>query len=159
MFGEILVDVFSTEMPMLLTVAIIVFLALETLNIMVLYFQPASRLGNGVGVFNAFERSKADPEIHALVRYLVNWVAGTKLIFVALLIVILATGTAATRAAAVAALILSILSFFWRLYPSIVRMDRAGQVTPPGYSRTLGVMISCFVFGFAAVLLSFLARG
>ena len=66
---------------MLLTVAIMAFLALESLNIAVLYFQPASRLGNGVGVFNAFERSKADPEIHALVGYLVNWVAGTKLIW------------------------------------------------------------------------------
>jgi hypothetical protein len=31
-----------------------------------------------------------------LVRYLVNWVAGTKLIFVALLVVILVTGSHAT---------------------------------------------------------------
>ncbi|MBE2253505.1 MAG: hypothetical protein IAE78_28515 [Myxococcus sp.] len=137
---------------MSLTVALVVFLVLESLNIATLYFQPGSRLGNGLGVFNAFEKSKADPEVHGLVRYLVNWVAGTKLIFVALLIVILATGTEATKRYAVAALIASILSFFWRLYPGIARADREGQVTPRGYSRTLAVMIGCFVAGFAAAL-------
>ena len=141
---------------MILTVAIIVFLMLESLNIAVLYFQPGSRLGNGVGIFNAFERSKADPELHALVRYLVNWVAGTKLIFVALLIVILATGSAATKEAAVAALIFAILSFFWRLYPSLSRMDRKGQLTPRGYSRGLGILITCFICGFAGALISYL---
>ena len=141
---------------MILTVAISVFLVLESLNIAVLYFQPGSRLGNGVGIFNAFERSKADPELHALVRYLVNWVAGTKLIFVALLVVILVTGSAATKAGAVAALILSILSFFWRLFPALARKDREGQLTPRGYSRTLGIMITCFVCGFGAALISFL---
>lgn len=139
---------------MILTVVVIVFLVLEILNIGVLYFQPGSRLGNGVGVFNAFEKSKADPEVHTLVRYLVNWVAGTKLIFVMLLIVILATGTAETKRAAVAALILSILSFFWRLYPSLRSMDRAGQLTPKGYSKALGLIIACFVTGFALALLA-----
>jgi hypothetical protein len=41
--------------------------------------------------FNAWEKSKADPEIHQFIRYLVDWVAGTKLIFIALLVVILLT--------------------------------------------------------------------
>lgn len=135
-----------------LSVAIGVFVVLETLNITILYFQPGSRLGNGVGVFDAYERSKADPQVHALVSYLVNWVAGTKLIFIALLVVILATGTEATRRAAVVALIASILSFFWRLFPTIVRLDREGQVTPRGYSKGLGALIGMFILGFAAAL-------
>ena len=135
---------------------IVVFVVLESLNILVLYFQPGSRLGNGVGVFDAFEASKADPHVHGLVRYLVNWVAGTKLIFVALLVVILVTGNETTKLYAVAALIASILSFFWRLFPAIVRMDGAGQVTPRGYSKTLGIMIACFVGGFGAALAGFL---
>lgn len=136
----------------ILSVAIGLFVVLESLNIGILYFRPGSRLGNGVGVFNAYERSRADPQVHALVRYLVDWVAGTKLIFVALLVVILATGSVATRRAAAIALIASILSFFWRLFPAIVRLDREGQVTPKGYSRTLGALIACFVLGFAAAL-------
>lgn len=139
---------------MILSFAIVVFVVLESLNITILYFQPGSRLGNGVGVFNAFEASKADPAVHALVRYLVNWVAGTKLIFVGLLIVIVATGSAETKLASVLVLIASILSFFWRLFPAMVRLDREGQLTPKGYSRTLGVMIGCFVAGFAAAAIA-----
>jgi hypothetical protein len=136
----------------ILSVAIVAFVVIETLNIVMLYFRPGSRLGNGIGVFNAYEKANADPETRELVRYLVNWVAGTKLIFVALLLVILVTGSQATKTWAVVALILSILSFFWRLFPAIVRLDRAGQITPRGYSRTLGIMIGCFVGGFAAAL-------
>ena len=138
----------------ILSAAIVVFVVMESLNIAILYFRPGSRRGNGVGVFNAYEVSNADPGARDLVGYLVNWVAGTKLIFVALLIVILVTGNPTTKAWAVVALILSTLSFFWRLFPAIVRMDRAGQITPAGYSRTLGVMIACFVGGFAAALLA-----
>ncbi len=141
----------------ILAVAIIVFVVIETLNIGILYFRPGSRLGNGIGVFNAYRKSEADPETHELVRYLVDWVAGTKLIFVALLVVILVTGSPTTKALAVVALILSILTFFWRLYPAIVRLDRADQLTPRGYSRTLGVMIACFVGGFVAALVVSLA--
>jgi hypothetical protein len=143
----------------ILTVAIIAFVVLETLNILILYARPGSRLGNGLGVFNAYEKSKADPETHELVRYLINWVAGTKLIFVALLLVILVTGSQTTKTWAVVALILSILSFFWRLFPAIVRLDRADQITPKGYSRTLGFMIAGFVGGFAAALVVAVAVG
>ena len=77
---------------MIVTIAIIAFLVLETLNVLMLYFTPGTHRGNGLGVFNAYEKSKADAEVHALVKYLINWVAGTKLIFIALLIVILITG-------------------------------------------------------------------
>ena len=140
----------------ILSIAIIVFLVMETLNICVLYFYPGSRMGNGVGVFKAYEESESHPEVHALINYLVNWVAGTKLIFVALLIVILATGSATTKLLAVVALILSILSFFWRLFPAIKKMDDDGWIAPRGYSRTLAVMIACFVGGFAVALAVYL---
>jgi hypothetical protein len=143
----------------ILSATIIVFVVIETLNVGILYFRPGSRLGNGIGVFNAYRKSEADPGTHDLVRYLVNWVAGTKLIVLALLVVILVTGSQTTKAYAVVALILSILSFFWRLFPAIVRLDRASQITPKGYSRTLGLMIGCFVGGFAAALALAVAVG
>jgi hypothetical protein len=38
-----------------------------------------------VGVFTAWEKSKQYPEIHEFIKYLVNWVAGAKLIFLLLL--------------------------------------------------------------------------
>ncbi len=140
----------------LLSIAIILFIVLESLNILLLYFAPGTRRGNGVGVFNAWERSKADPEMHQFIRYLVYWVAGTKLIFVALLLVILFTAGETTQLWAVVALILSIASFFWRLYPILKSLDAAQQLTPEGYSRTLGLMIAGFIGAFSLALLGYL---
>lgn len=131
------------------SIAIIVFIVLETVNIIILYFAPASRKGNGAGVFNAFEKSKEYPEIHDFIKYLINWVAGTKLIFILLLAVILITGSRTTRLLAAAAMILSIASFYWRLYPAIRRMDEQGTITPRGYSKILLIMISIFILFFA----------
>jgi hypothetical protein len=142
-----------------LSAAIIAFVVFETFNIGMLYFRPGSRLGNGIGVFNAYPKADADPETGELVRYLVNWVAGTKLIFVALLVVIVVTGSQATKAWATLALILSILSFFWRMYPAIARLDKDHQITPKGYSRTLAIMIAGFVGGLAAALVVSVAVG
>jgi hypothetical protein len=138
----------------ILTIAIVLFAILETLNVFMLYFTPGTRKGNGIGVFNAYEKSKADPEVHALITYLINWVAGTKLIFIFLLVIILITGNSTTKLFSVAGLILSILTFYWRLYPSIKSMDKKGYITPKGYSKTLGVMIASFigVFSIALVL-------
>ena len=136
-----------------LSIAIGVFILLESLNVITLYFFPGTTRGNGMGVFNAWEASKAYPEIHRLVRYLVNWVAGTKLIFIALLLVILFTAGDQTILLTVVALIASIFSFFWRLFPQIRAADQAGAISPPGYSKTLGLMIAGFIGLFAIALL------
>jgi hypothetical protein len=136
----------------LLSTVIVLFAFLEILNLLMLYFIPGTKLGNGIGVFNAYEKSKKDPEVFALVSYLINWVAGTKLIFIALLIVILITADNSTKIYTVLALILSILTFFWRLYPLICKMDKNDQLSPKGYSRTLGIMIFSFIAIFSIAL-------
>lgn len=142
----------------ILPIAIMAFAVLETLNVIILYFAPGfTRGGNGVAVFNAWEKSKADPELHAFVSYLVNWVAGTKLIFIALLVVVVITGSDLTKLGALVALILTVSTFYWRLYPLIRRMDRAGWITPPGYSRTLGLMIGGFLGVFLLAIAAWLA--
>jgi|GEM_PF-241761 len=139
-----------------ISIALIVFGTLELLNVLVLYLSPGSKRGNSVGFFNAYAKSKSDPEIHALVTYLINWVAGTKLIFIVLLIGIVITGNAATKVFSTIALIFSILTFFSRLYPGIKSMDQAGQITPHGYSRTLCIMIAGFVIVFIIALTVYL---
>lgn len=136
----------------ILSTAIIIFILLESLNVLTLYFNPGSRIGNGVGVFNAWESSKSDPETYQFIRYLVNWVAGTKLIFIALLVVILVSAGETTQLQAVVALIASIFSFFWRLFPGIRSLDAMGGITPSGYSTTLGWMIAGFIGLFVAAL-------
>lgn len=136
----------------LLSIAIVLFIVLEILNIALLYFAPDSRRGNALGFFNAFEKSKSDPEVHALIKYLVNWVAGTKIIFIVLLIVILFAGNEASRTWAIVALILSISVFYWRLFPAIKKMDANDQLTPKGYSKTLKYMIAGFLLVFITAI-------
>lgn len=143
----------------ILSIAIIIFIFLESLNVLTLYFNPGSQMGNGLGVFNAWEKSKADPEMHQFVRYLVFWVAGTKLIFIALLLVILLTAGESTQLLTVVAMIASISSFFWRLYPIIKSLDAENHITPPGYSKTLGIMIAGFIGLFAVALVWSLLAG
>jgi hypothetical protein len=128
-------------MNLITTIILAVFLAMEFLNILALYFKPGSKKSNAVGVFKAWEKSKNDPEIHDFVRYLVFWVAGTKVIFILLIIVIIIFGDPLTQSFSIIALIISIATFYWKLFPLIRKMDKGGQIEPKGYSIILGVMI------------------
>jgi hypothetical protein len=141
-----------------IAIAICGFILLEATNVAALYFFPGSKYANSVGVFRAWEKSKQDPEVHDFVRYLVYWVAGTKLIFIALLVVILSTADQQTLILTGVALVLSIATFFWRLFPLIRKMDREGQIEPPKYSVVLGWMILGFVLVFLAVVISQVGR-
>ena len=129
----------------ILTVVTIGFLILEAANVITLYFFPGSKYANGVGVFKAWEKSKGDPEIHNLIKYLVNWVAGTKLIFILLLIVILFTLDDENLVFMGIAMVISIASFFWRLFPLIRMMDRKNEIDPKNYSAVLGWMIFALI--------------
>lgn len=137
----------------ILQIGILVFTLIECGNVMMLYFNPGTQIANGIGVFNAWEKSKQDNKVHDLVKYLVNWVAGAKLIFIMMAIVVIIFGNYLTQVFTVVALILSILSFYWRLFPMIKKMDKEGEITPKGYSKTLGIMITSFILGFVVVLI------
>jgi len=132
----------------IIKIFIIGFLFIESANVIALYFFPVSKYANAVGIFNAWEKSKSDPEIHNFGKYLVNWVAGAKLIFIMLLIVILFTASDQALTLTGVALVISIASFFWRLFPLIRKMDWDGQITPKKYSVALGWMISAFILIF-----------
>ena len=131
-----------------LTNIIIGFLILESINVATLYFSPGSKLANGVGVFKAWEESKQYPDIHNFIKYLVNWVAGAKLIFIFLLIVVLYFGDQDTLLYTTVALFASVLSFYWRLFPLIRQMDQNAQIEPKNYSIGLAGMILGFVIIF-----------
>jgi L-asparagine transporter-like permease len=137
----------------MISVVIIGFIVLEATNVVALYFFPGTKYANSVGTFKMWEKSKQDPEMHDFVKYLVNWVAGTKLIFLLLLVVILFTADAQGLFYTGVALVISISSFFWRLFPLIRKMDQDDQIDPKNYSAILGLMISVFVMVFLAALL------
>lgn len=135
-----------------ISIVTIGFLLLEATNVITLYFFPGFKYANGVGMFTAWEKSKQDPEVHDFVKYLVNWVAGTKLIFILLLIVILATASERTLLFSAVAMVISIASFFWRLFPLIRKMDRNQQIDPKNYSIVLGWMIMAFIAVFLSAI-------
>jgi hypothetical protein len=132
-------------------IAIIAFMLLELANVLSLYFSKDSARGNGIGVFKAWEKSKSDPEMNNFATYLVDWVAGTKLIFLALLCVIVLFGTPIMHFWALWALMISIAVYYWKLHPMIKKMDREDQLNTKGYSKQLGGMIAIILLLFLIV--------
>jgi len=98
-------------------------------------------MANAVGVFSAWEKSKQSPEVHDLMRYLVFWVAGAKLIFLLLLGMIVMFADLNLQRLSLVALTLATLTFYWRLFPLARKMDREGHIQPKNYSLLLGGMI------------------
>lgn len=133
---------------------ILAFILFETANVLALYFAPESKYANAVGVFTAWEKSKQDAEVHNFVKYLVYWVAGTKLIFLLLLATIALYADENLQRISLLALSAATLSFYWRLFPLIKKMDGNGQIEPKNYSTVLGIMIFVFIAAFvlAAIL-------
>lgn len=122
-------------------IVILGFILLEFSNVVALYFFPGSKRANALGFFSAWEQSKQYPEIHDLMRYLVFWVAGVKLIFLFLLALIVVFADLNLQRWSLLALALATLTFFWRMFPLARKMDREDQMRPKNYSLVLGCMI------------------
>ncbi len=141
----------------ILDIAIIIFILMESGNVFILYFAPDSKLGNGVAIFNQYHKSKDSENQSLFIQYMVNWVAGVKLIFIVLLLVILFFGNEITKLLSVFVMILSIATYYWRLHPIIKKLDSHKELSPIGYSKTLFKMISGILAMFiGAILLYFL---
>ncbi|MFI3141167.1 MAG: hypothetical protein R3Y27_02535 [Clostridia bacterium] len=141
---------------LILNISIIVFIIMESFNVLILYFAPDSPLGNGVAVFNGWHKSKDDEAMHLFAKYMANWVAGAKLIFIVLLVVILFTGNETTKLFGLFAMILSIVTYFFRLHPIIKKLDKMGEITPKGYSKALFCMITGFIVMFGGAAAAYL---
>lgn len=83
-----------------------------------------------------------------------NWVAGVKLIFLALLALIVVVGDAELHRLSLLALAATTATFYWRLFPLARRMARRNEIEPGNYAAVLGVMILGFIVAFvvAAIL-------
>lgn len=51
-------------------------------NVLILYFMPDSKMGNGVAVFDSWHDVKKDEVLDMFAHYMAYWVAGVKLIFI-----------------------------------------------------------------------------
>ena len=132
----------------LIIVVIALFMVLELSNVFMLYFKKDSTRANGIGVFKAWEKTKSDPEINDFVKYLINWVAGTKIFFLSLLIVIVIFGSQDLYPWVLLAMVLSIATFYIGLYPLARKMDGEDMLIPKGYSKTLVGMITILIIVF-----------
>ena len=132
--------------------SIIIFMILESLNVAILYLNPEFKYGNGIAVFNAWNTSKKDESMHLFARYMTNWVAGTKLIFIMLLLVILLIGSQTLKLWAMGAMCLAIITYFWKLHPIIKKLDELGEIKPVGYSKTQELMIAGFLILFSITM-------
>ena len=107
--------------------------------------------------FSGWEKSKADPEVHILVRYLVNWLAGVKMIAIGLVLVLVFMVPESVTLLGAIALVITVSSFYWRLSPMLRAADVAGLVTPRGHAKRLSIMVAglelSLVFGIAVQLL------
>jgi len=128
-----------------LIIVIIGFLLLEISNVIVLFFIPDSKQVHGMGMFPAWEKSKSDPDVHNLMRYLTIWAAGSKLIIVALLIVLLIWGNKQLITLAGFALVISMSPFYFGLFPAMQKIDKNNQVDPKGFSVRLGFTITVLI--------------
>jgi len=140
----------------ILQVVIIAFCLLETLNVLVLYTKPTMKKGNGIGVFKVLSEVDETDPMFALIKYLTNWVANVKVIFIALAITIVIFGNETTQFYAVIALLLSILLFYITLFPILKKLDDVNMLTPKGYSKTLAYTILSFLLMFIIALLLFM---
>lgn len=137
----------------ILQVVITVFVVLEILNIIVLYASPKMTMGNGVGVFKRVHEMDDHEEVFLLVKYLTNWVANAKFIFVALAITIVIFGDEIVQMHAAFALMFSTFMFYFTMYPIIKKVDQEGRLIKPGYSQTLAYTILSFILTFVAGLI------
>ena len=141
---------------MILDIAIIIFCIMELGNVLILYFKPDSKLGNGVAIFDDWKDVKEDKNLDLFAHYMAYLAAGVKLIFIFLLLVVLLTGNETTKIWAVVAMIISIATYFWKLHPIIKKLDSLNKISPKGYSKTLGLMISGFLLMFSTALILYL---
>lgn len=131
-----------------LTIAMSAFLLLEISNVFVLFFAPDSPQVHGMGMFPVWEKIKKDVNMYNLVRYFTFWVAGSKLILIVLLVIVLVMGTPMMKVIAGYVTGLSMLPFYWGLFPTMKKIDENDQVEPKGFAMRLGFTITMFILMF-----------
>jgi hypothetical protein len=122
-------------------VSLVAIMVVEILSVLELYFLQDRCIFNGVAMFKVCVLTRKDPELFGMVRYLVNWIAGVKLIVIGLLGVIVFTSPENTIMYAAISLVITIASFFWRMFPAVRLFDDAGLIEPAGRARVLGWMV------------------
>ncbi len=144
-------DLAKKEVEMIfLNAAIIIFIVLETINVIILYFFPNFKYGNSISCFKAWNTANENENYRLFSKYMVNWVGNTKLIFIVLLCLILFFADENLKLITVGTMPFLIAMYYVRLHPIIKEIDKNGELTPKNYSKTLAGMIAAFIVIFIA---------
>jgi hypothetical protein len=139
----------------LVKLSILIFIIIETGSVLTLYFNPAFKYGNGLGVFKAFEKSKEIEDVHKLIRYLANWVANVKVIVIFTAAVIINIASEQVQLYYAIAMAISFLFYFITMYPIIAKMDKQNKLTIKRYSLIIsGVVLALIVFYAVSILIA-----
>ncbi len=132
---------------MLLRIPIIIFVVLELLNVTLLYYKPDFEHGNSMAVFKNFIYP-INESVNLFNRYMVNWVGNSKLIFIALLVMIVIMGEDDMLVVTNMLLVIMIGAYFTRLAPIMKELDNGDHLTSKGYSKQLNLTILIFMLMF-----------
>ncbi len=135
-----------------LDVAIVLFIILELANVLIIYFKPDFKYGNAVSVFKHWGNSQSDEKSRLFSKYMANWVANSKAIFVVLLFIILLFADDTTKFWVSIALIPSISLYYVSLHPIMKKLDAMDEIVPKGYSKVLLAMITSFIILFTVAI-------
>ncbi len=141
-----------------LDIVILVFILLETVNVIVIYFKPDFKYANGMYAFKTWDKCQQSEDLKLFSRYMANWVAGSKIVFILLLAVILFTATEVVKVHAAIVMAPAIATYYIKLHPIIRKLDKLGQLRPRGYSKILILMITGFISMFAVAVVITIAK-
>lgn len=145
-------------MLIILKIACIVFVVMELSNVLIMYFKPNFKYGNSMHTFKQWYKAQENEPEKLFIKYMVNWVANCKLIFLALLVVVTIFGNEIITVCAVIATIVSIGIYFLSLHPIIAKLDKMGEIQPKGYSKNLALTIGAFMGMFSLALVLYFVK-
>ena len=125
------------------------FIILELSNVCVMYFFNETTIANSVGVFKTFV-DQEDKAAKDFMTYLIYWVAGTKAIFISLLVVIIFFGDQTIKQVSVIVLTASIGLFYVKMLPLLKEIEQENGIITKNYARNLSIIIAVFMLVFIA---------
>lgn len=130
---------------MLLNIVLIIFLLLEISNVIILIKAPEFKYGNSMINFKHWNQVKEDEDLYLFTKYLINWVACTKLIFIIIMISVLLFGDFRIKAISTVAMVFAMGFYYFYLHPLISQLDQKNKLTINGYSKTLSTTIAVMI--------------
>lgn len=129
----------------ILDISLLGFCTLEILNIIILFFKPDFKYGNSLAVFKSFMDNKNNENLNLFHKYLTNWVASCKVIFIVLIAVIVFYTNDKVKIITLIAVIFSISLYYFSLFPILKKLANKNELNDPKYPNKLTKLITLMI--------------